>query len=89
MPPDRKFPNHKSDAELPAENDLGKSGRFFDDADVIQLLSKAVRRDGSISAFARRTALNLTVVNKTLNGRRAVSGPLVKALGLRKVYTAE
>jgi sugar/nucleoside kinase (ribokinase family) len=67
----------------------GKVGRFFDDADVLQLLREAVDRDGSISAFARRTGLNLTIVNKTLNGRRAVSGPLVKGLGLRKVYTAE
>jgi hypothetical protein len=88
MPPDRKFPYRKSNAKLDKSN-LGKVGRFFDDADVVKLLNEAVRRDGSISAFARRTDLNLTIVNKTVNGRRAVSGPLVNALGLRKVYTAE
>jgi hypothetical protein len=86
MPPD---PSRKSEAELLDKSNLGKIRRLFDDAGVVQLLREAVGRDGSISAFARRTGLNLTIVSATLNGRRAVSGPLVKALGLRKVYTAD
>jgi hypothetical protein len=89
MPPGRNPRYRKSNSELLAGSDLGKNGRFFDDADVVQLLREAVDREGSISAFAKRAGLHRIAVNSILNGRRPVSQPLVKALGLRKVYVAE
>jgi len=89
-PSPRRFPPHrKSNAELLAISNLGKNGRFFDGADVIELLREAVVREGSISAFAKRAGLHRADINNTLKGRRPVSRTLVKVLGLRKVYTAE
>ena len=86
----RRFPPHrKSNAELLASSNLGKNGRFFDGADVIELLREAVIREGSISAFAKRAGLHRADINNTLKGRRPVSRTLVEVLGLRKVYTAE
>ena len=89
MSPGRKPRYRKSNSELLAGSNLGKNGRFFDDPDVVQLLREAVDREGSISAFAKRAGLHRVVVNSILNGRRPVSRPVVKALGLRKVYVAE
>jgi len=88
----RRFPppaHRKSNAELLASSSLGKNGRFFDGADVVELLREAVVREGDISAFAKRNGLHRADVNNTLNGRRPISRTLVKVLGLRKVYTAE
>jgi len=92
MPSPRRFPppaHRKSNAELLASSNLGKNGRFFDGADVIELLREAVIREGSISAFAKRAGLHRADINNTLKGRLPVSRTLVKVLGLRKVYTAE
>jgi hypothetical protein len=89
MPPGRNPRYRKSNSELLAGSYLGKNGRFFDDADVVQLLREAVDREGSISAFAKRAGLHRVAVNNILNGRRPVSQRLAKALGLRKVYVAE
>ncbi len=36
--------------------------------------------------FAKRHGIERTHLSKLLNGKRPVSGPLVKALGLQKVY---
>ena len=89
MPPARESRYRKSNSELLAGTHLGKNGRFFDDADVVQLLREAVDREGSITAFAKRAGLHRVELNNILNGRRPVSRALVKALGLRKVYVAE
>ena len=85
----RPSAHRKSNAELLASSNLGKSGRFFDGADVIELLREAVVREGGISAFAKRAGLHRADINNTLKGRLPVSRTLVKVLGLRKVYTAE
>jgi hypothetical protein len=89
MPPAGESRYRKSNSELLAGSNLGKNGRFFDDADVVQLLREAVDREGSITAFAKRAGLHRVELNNILNGRRPVSRALVKALGLRKVYVAE
>jgi hypothetical protein len=89
MPPGQNPRYRKSNSELLAGSNHGKNGRFFDDADVVQLLREAVDREGSITAFAKRASLHRVVINSILNGRRPASRPLVKALGLRKVYVAE
>jgi hypothetical protein len=62
--------------------------RVLNDDDVVHLLKGAVEREGGQTAFANRRA-DRVLINMILNGKRPVSGPLVKALGLRKVYVAE
>lgn len=62
---------------------------MFDDDDVRLFLKAAVEREGSQVAFARRHGLERTSLNMVLNGKRPVSEKIIKALGLRKVYTAQ
>ena len=75
--------------ELLASGNFGSRTLILDDKDVRLLLRAVIEQEGSISAFARRHGLELSQLNKMLNGRRPVSRALVKALGLRKVYVAE
>ena len=63
--------------------------RVLNDDDVVHLLKGAVEREGGQTAFANRRGIDRVMINMILNGKRRVSGPLVKALGLRKVYVAE
>ena len=51
----------------------------LDDKDIVLLLKAAIEQE-----TARIQRLYLSHV---LNGKRPVSGPLVKTLGLRKVHT--
>jgi hypothetical protein len=83
MPPGRESAHRESTAELLAKSNLGKIGRFFDDADAVQLLSEAVRRDGSISA-------NRTIVNKTFEWTTGSKRAACESSRTSKsVYTAE
>jgi hypothetical protein len=75
--------------ELLASGNFGSRALILDDKDVRLLLRAIIKREGSISAFPRRHGLELSQLNKMLNGRRPVSRVVVKALGLRKVYVAE
>ena len=75
-------------AEFLANNNVGSHAFILDDKDVVLLLRAVIRREGSISAFAKRHGFNRTQLNNVLNGKRPVSSPLVKALGLRRVYVA-
>ena len=68
---------------------LGRNALVFDEDDVIHLLRAAVEREGSQIAFADRYGVDRAYVSTVLNGRRRVSGSLVKALGLRKAYVVE
>ena len=45
--------------------------------------------EGSQTRFAKRYDIDRAYINMVLNGKRHVSGPLAKALGLRKVYVVE
>jgi hypothetical protein len=76
----------KEIAELLASGNVGNRALILDDKDVLRLLKAAIEREGSISAFTRRHGLERGQLNYMLIGKRSVSGPLVKALGLRKVY---
>jgi hypothetical protein len=69
--------------------DLGRRAFVFDEDEVVQLLRAAVDREGSQIAFAERHAIDRANISAVLNGKRRISGPLVKALGLRKVYEQE
>ena len=53
---------------------------------VVLLLKAAIEQEGSISALAKPHGIQRSYLSHVLNGKRPVSGPLVKALGLRKVY---
>jgi DNA-binding phage protein len=53
------------------------------------LLRAAIEREGNISAFAKRHGLERTNLTNMLNRKRAVSGSIAKALGLRQVYAPE
>jgi hypothetical protein len=80
----------KAVTELLASGNFGsRSTLILDDKDVRLLLRAAIEQEESISAFSRRHGLELSQLNKMLNGRRPVSRVVVKALGLRKVYVAE
>lgn len=68
---------------------LGRNAHVFDEDDVVHLLRAAVEHEGSQIAFADRYGVDRAYVSTVLNGRRRVSGSLVKALGLRKAYIVE
>jgi hypothetical protein len=68
---------------------LGRNALVFDEDDVVHLLRAAVEREGSQIAFADRYGVDRAYVSTVLNGRRRVSGSLVKALGLRRAYVVE
>ena len=72
-----------------ANGNVGNRGLLLDDKDVLLLLRAAIAQEGSISAFAKHHGLERSRLNNMLNGKRGVSGPLVKVLGLRKVYTPD
>jgi plasmid maintenance system antidote protein VapI len=89
MPRQSNQKHRKAITELLAENDLGRDAHILENGDIVRLLRVAVEQEGSITAFATRHNLHRTEVSNILNGRRPVSSPLVKALGLRKVYIAD
>jgi DNA-binding phage protein len=82
-------PRRKGSAELARETNLGSHLLAFNDGEVVQLLRTAVEREGDQSVFARRHGVNRSDLNRTLNGKRRVTSAVLKALGLRKVYTPE
>jgi hypothetical protein len=71
---------------LLTRDNLGSQMLALDDKDVVLLLKAAIEQEGSISAFARRHGLNRTILTQVVNRKRPVSGPLIKTLGLRRVY---
>ena len=70
-------------------NNLGHHALVLNEDDVVCLLRDAVEREGSQVAFSKRHGVDRVLVNGILNGKRPVSGPIAKALGLRRVYVAE
>ena len=90
MPTKARITLKKAVTELLASGNFGsRSTLILDHKDVRLLLRAAIEQEESISAFSRRHGLELSQLNKMLNGRRPVSRVVVKALGLRKVYVAE
>ena len=76
-------------AALLESSNIGIRALILDDQGVVQLLKAAIEREGSISAFAKRHGLERSYLSSVLNGKRPVSSPLVRALGLRKVYALQ
>jgi hypothetical protein len=83
-------PHSKAKSAVLFGSGLGRRGLMFDEDEVIELLRAAVEHEGGQRAFANRHGLDRTYVNMVLNGRaHALRDAPVKALGLRKVYSAE
>jgi hypothetical protein len=76
-------------ATLLESGNVGSHLLTLDDKDIVFLLKAAIEQEGSMSAFSRRYGLQRAVLSQVINGKRAVSSPLAKALGLRKVYTPQ
>jgi DNA-binding phage protein len=76
-------------AELASETNLGSRLLVFNNDEVIQLLRAAVEREGNQGAFARRFGIERSGLNMMLNGKRPLTTAVLKALGLRKVYSPE
>ncbi len=68
---------------------LGRRVLVFDDNEVVALLWAAVKREGGQSGFAKRHGVERGRLNRTLGGKLPVGRAVAKALGLRRVYTAE
>jgi DNA-binding phage protein len=75
--------------ELLASGNFGSHALILDDKDVRLLLRAAIEQEGGISAFARHHGLERSQLNNMLNGKRPISSPLVRALGLRTVYAPD
>ena len=84
----KKFPRRIGVSDLASEK-LGSQVLVFNDDEVIELLRAAIEREGNQGAFAMRHGLERTSVNQILNRKKPVSGAVLKALGLRKVYASE
>lgn len=82
----RENPARRIDlVNLAIETRLGSQLLALNDDEVVQLLRVAVKCEGNQTAFARRHGLERTSLNMILQGKR----PVVKALGLRKVYALD
>jgi hypothetical protein len=82
-----RFSRKRRAVALPS--DLRQNVFAFGEDEIVDLLRAAVEREGSQSAFANRHGINRTIINSILNGKRPITGRLVEALGLRKVYVAK
>ena len=56
--------------------------KMFELKDVVSLLRKEVKRVGSQEAFAKKTGIHRTELNKVLNGVRLPPRSIIDALGL-------
>jgi hypothetical protein len=85
----KKSPRRISVGDLATETKLGSHLLVFNDSEVLQLLRTTVEREENQGVFARRHSINRSNLNRMLNGKRLVASAVLKALGLRKVYTPE
>jgi hypothetical protein len=57
--------------------------------DIVQLLRAEVKKAGGQEAWAKKTGIDLALVNKVINQKRPVSKNMMKALGLRVVVVRD
>jgi transcriptional regulator with XRE-family HTH domain len=74
-----------------ARLEIGKyqSGPIVEVEQVIQLLRRAVEREGNQGAFARRVGVSRSYINQALNGNKPIPDSVLKVLKLRRVFTSE
>ena len=63
--------------------------KFLELKDVICLLRSEVERAGGQAAWAKKTGVNRTVINRVLNDRQPPSKKIISALKLRMVFVSE
>jgi DNA-binding phage protein len=59
---------------------------FLELKDVVRLLRSEVERAGGQTAWAKKTGINRTVINKVLNDLEPPTKSIVRALRLRMVF---
>jgi transcriptional regulator with XRE-family HTH domain len=60
---------------------------ILDTQGVVRLLQLEIELAGSQTAWAKKARVQRTIVNKIVNGQMPPTLGIIKALGLRKVYT--
>jgi hypothetical protein len=78
----------KSDYWTRRSKKLGRRERVFDDDEAFILMKAAIEREGSSLAFAERCGVDRTYISHVLRGRHPLGAPIIKGLGLRRVYVA-
>jgi DNA-binding phage protein len=64
-----------------------KLGQILEHEDVMRPLRSEIERAGSQGAWAKMVGVNRTTLNKHLRGEYPLNMKVVKALGLRVVFT--
>jgi DNA-binding phage protein len=82
-------PRRTPAGEMLLASELGREGRIFEERDVIRLLKWAIEREGDQTSFARRHGIDRTHLNQILNRKKQINRAVMKALGLRKVFSPE
>ena len=62
---------------------------LLDEKDVLRLLREDVNKAGDQSAWARRTGVNRSYLNRVLKGKKKLGPTIVQALNLKKVVAYE
>jgi DNA-binding phage protein len=60
--------------------------RFLTAKDVVQLLRQEVAEIGGQSAWARKTGIHRSLINRVLQGKEAPTKTIIDALQLKVVY---
>ena len=63
--------------------------RVFELEDVIHLLRSEVKRAGGQAAWAKKTGINRSRLNRALNGHQPPSKTIIRALKLRAVFLSQ
>jgi DNA-binding phage protein len=63
--------------------------KLLDEKDVLRLLREDVDKAGGQSAWARRSGIERTHLNRVLKGKRPLSPTIVQALKLKRVVAYE
>jgi DNA-binding phage protein len=71
------------------QSDTGHFAKVFEEDNLVRLLRAAVEREGGQTAFAKRHKVDRSRVNRILSRQLRASEAIAKALGLRRVYTAD
>jgi DNA-binding phage protein len=63
--------------------------RYLDLKDVIRLLRSEVERAGGQAAWAKKTGIQRTTINKALNDQRSLTKKIIMALKLHMVFVSK
>ena len=63
--------------------------RFLELKDVIQLLRSEVERAGCQTAWAKKTGINQTIINRVINDQQPPTKKIIEELKLRMVFVSK